>query len=99
METRIFLILAAAILMCSPAKAEDFLAGKQVKLGDPVADFALQDLAGETVKLSDLKGKVVMLHFWSAQCPFVVRYEGRLQASAQDVRKTCCCSFKCFDAF
>ncbi|MCW5959840.1 MAG: TlpA family protein disulfide reductase [Pyrinomonadaceae bacterium] len=31
-------------------------------------DFAAVDIAGQTVKLSDLKGKVVVLTFWSTKC-------------------------------
>jgi peroxiredoxin len=32
-------------------------------------DFTLQDLDGKTVKLSDNKGKVVLLEFWATWCP------------------------------
>ncbi|HEX9021245.1 MAG TPA: TlpA disulfide reductase family protein [Nitrospirota bacterium] len=32
-------------------------------------DFSLQDMAGKTVKLSDYKGKVVLLEFWATWCP------------------------------
>jgi len=48
-----------------------------------VPDFQLADTKGNSVTLSDYKGKVVMIHFWSATCPFVVRYEPRLQALTQ----------------
>ncbi len=72
------------MLMASPVFAEDFLARKSVQAGKEVADFSLQGLDGRSVKLSDLRGKVVMLHFWSAQCPFVVRYEERLQKITAD---------------
>ncbi len=64
--------------------AEDFLAKKSVQLGSEVADFSLKGIDGQQVKLSELRGKVVMLHFWSAQCPFVVRYEERLRKIASD---------------
>jgi peroxiredoxin len=38
-------------------------------LGTPAPAFELQSLDGKTVKLSDLKGKVVLLNFWSTRCP------------------------------
>ncbi len=33
------------------------------------AEFKLQDLDGKTVKLSDFKGKPVLLDFWATWCP------------------------------
>ncbi len=80
-------ILLGALLMflgSSAVFADDFLARKAVEIGKPVADFTLQGVNGESVSLSGLKGKPVVLIFWSAQCPFVVRYESRLQAIAAD---------------
>ncbi len=34
----------------------------------PAVDFALQNLDGKTVKLSELKGKVVVVDFWATWC-------------------------------
>jgi thiol-disulfide isomerase/thioredoxin len=32
-------------------------------------DFNVKDISGQTVKLSELKGKVVLLDFWATWCP------------------------------
>ncbi len=37
--------------------------------GAMAADFTLQDLSGKDVKLSDMRGKVVVLEFWATWCP------------------------------
>lgn len=37
--------------------------------GETAPDFTLQTLEGEEIRLSDLKGKKVMLNFWYTWCP------------------------------
>jgi peroxiredoxin len=37
--------------------------------GQTAPDFALQDIDGHTVRLSDLRGKAVVLNFWATWCP------------------------------
>ena len=37
-------------------------------VGKPVQDFTLNDSAGKSWKLSDLKGKVVFINFWATWC-------------------------------
>jgi len=36
--------------------------------GDPAPDFTLNDIAGNPISLSSLKGKVVLLDFWASWC-------------------------------
>jgi hypothetical protein len=37
-----------------------------LKIGDPAPDFTLQDANGQTVRLADLRGKKVMLYFYTS---------------------------------
>jgi peroxiredoxin len=38
------------------------------EIGSPAPDFVLEDLSGNPVKLSDLKGRLVVLNFWATWC-------------------------------
>ena len=40
-----------------------------VEVGQPVPDFAIRDVNGDIVRLSDFRGKVVVLNFWATWCP------------------------------
>jgi hypothetical protein len=42
------------------------------EIGKPAPDFTLHDLDGKAVKLSDFKGKIVVLEWINEGCPFVV---------------------------
>ncbi|MBL7826995.1 MAG: TlpA family protein disulfide reductase [Saprospiraceae bacterium] len=39
-----------------------------VGAGDPVPDFQVTTMDGASIKLSDLRGKYVLLHFWGSWC-------------------------------
>jgi peroxiredoxin len=42
---------------------------KIITSGDHAPEFRLQKIEGGSVSLSDLGGKVVMVHFWATWCP------------------------------
>src|ERR1700683_4258833 len=41
-----------------------------VKIGKPAPDFTGTDINGKTVKLSDFKGKIVVIESYNSDCPF-----------------------------
>lgn len=59
--------------------------GPIARPGQPAPDFALRDLAGRTRRLEDGRGKIVVLNFWSADCPWTERSD---PAVLQAVRET-----------
>jgi peroxiredoxin len=59
-----FLLLLFGLLLSCPFSA---LAGAAV--GSAAPDFSLQDMQGRQVRLSDLRGKVVIVNFWATWCP------------------------------
>ena len=61
--------VAVAALLWSCAGKEPFSAEAQsIKDRKPAADFTLRDANGTAVKLSDYRGKVVLLNFWATWC-------------------------------
>ncbi len=51
-----------------PAQPAVALPAATLRAGDVAPDFAMQDVDGRTVRLSDYKGKVVVLDFWATWC-------------------------------
>jgi peroxiredoxin len=49
-----------------------------MRIGEPVLDFELPDLHGLTHKLSDYHGRIVVINFWSCECPHSERTDGLL---------------------
>jgi peroxiredoxin len=51
-----------------------------MQLNEPAPDFELPDLQGVLHKLTDYRGKIVMINFWSAECPHSERTDQYLVA-------------------
>jgi peroxiredoxin len=61
-------------------------------LGKPAPEFALYTLDGRSVRLSSLRGKVVLLNFWATWCapcrvemPWLVDFSRRYQRQGLEV--------------
>jgi thiol-disulfide isomerase/thioredoxin len=55
----------------APEQAKVQVEKKSYKLGSTVDEtLGLTDLDGKKITFKDLRGKVVLVHFWSTQCPF-----------------------------
>lgn len=65
---RSFITLCAVFLLSAGAA----LAAPEI--GKPAPDFTATDQDGKSVKLSDFKGKIVVLEWNNPECPFVVKH-------------------------
>ncbi len=70
----LMIIFAAVILIVCPTwnEASDLATGANIFMFPkplPVSNMVLRNRLGRIVSLSDFRGKVVLLHFWSIQCP------------------------------
>jgi peroxiredoxin len=61
-------LLSAGLAACGSSKPVKAASPKSAKDRKPAPEFALKDADGRTVRLSDYRGKVVMLNFWATWC-------------------------------
>jgi peroxiredoxin len=64
---KFLIILTLGAAVAAPLRAE-------IAPGSPAPDFTLNDQTGAPRKLSDAKGKYVVLEWWNKDCPFVRRH-------------------------
>lgn len=67
MKSFIAAFMAVLLLAASPARAAAII-------GETAPDFSADGASGKTVKLSDYKGKIVVLEWTSSECPFVHKW-------------------------
>jgi thiol-disulfide isomerase/thioredoxin len=68
--------------MLNPALCPD---GTSCTLPVPAPDFTAKDITGKDVKLSDFRGKVVLLNFWASWCGVCKTEKPALNAMAGDM--------------
>lgn len=67
----IFAVIVIAFLVFSLAACKKKEAGVEAgppSIGDTAPNFTARDVNGNTVRLSDYKGKVVLIEFWATWC-------------------------------
>ena len=63
-----------SIAFATLAGAFALIASHAAEIGKPAPDFSVKNTAGETVDLTSLKGKVVVLEWINYGCPFVKKH-------------------------
>ncbi|MGV3571331.1 MAG: thioredoxin family protein [Ramlibacter sp.] len=73
-------------LLALPALAFAAVLHAAPSVGQPAPDIALKDATGKTVKLSDYRGKYVVLEWTNPGCPYVRKHydSGNMAATQQE---------------
>lgn len=86
----------AALALAAPAfgdhheekKADETKPKAKAQVGETAPDFELTGIDGEAHKLSDHRGKIVVLHFQNKDCPWDRGYQDQLNALAEKFAQT-----------
>lgn len=67
-------LLKSLSMLVLAAVASTSAFAKTAAVGSPAPEFTLTDLSGKSHRLSDFKGKTVVLEWVNPECPFVVKH-------------------------
>jgi len=63
------LVLGLVMTSCSSTPSATLTLTEGTQLGNLAPDFQFNSLEGESISLSDLRGKPVLINFWATRCP------------------------------
>ncbi len=63
------LVVVAIILLIVSSGGSGCGVTHTARMNQPMDDFKLKDIDGNTVQLSDYRGKTVLVNFWATWCP------------------------------
>ncbi|MFN6945753.1 MAG: redoxin domain-containing protein [Cytophagaceae bacterium] len=67
-KTTYIKLLFLSLLIFSTLSASAHIVKIEIKVGELAPDFTIQDPDGKEIRLSSLRGKVVLLDFWASWC-------------------------------
>jgi len=78
----IMVVAAIAALVAGLVGILDVAAAAPPQIGQPAPDFSAQDSKGDSLRLSDYKGKTVVLEWTNADCPYTRKHysSGNMQS-------------------
>jgi peroxiredoxin len=65
----IVIVLVISIYLFPAVKDRLAFTGNKPAINEMAPEFSMKDLTGKNVRLSDFKGKVVLVNFWASWCP------------------------------
>ena len=82
------MLMAGASLLLLAAATLATQANATPSVGQAAPDFSLKDTSGKTVKLSDYRGKLVVLEWTNPNCPYVRKHynSGNMPATQKEAR-------------